>query len=155
MEKLSEICKAEKLSIKKRAKEAIVSLAGGDMRKVLNILESSSLAHDTISENEIYSCTGKPSPAQVDDIMKSLLDDDYKEAYDTFTRIKQNESLTLEDLVKDLHIAVMKTDMNDKMKIFLVGRLSDIEQRIAVGCNEKLQVASIVGAFIEIRNLKA
>ena len=152
MDKLSSICKSESININKGAQKAIVSLSGGDMRKVLNILESSSLSHQKISETEIYTCTGKPSPQQVDEIMQCLLQEDYKTAFKTFTDIKEKESLTLEDLVSDLHQAVMKTDMRNEMKIFLVTRLADIEQRIAIGCSEKLQVASIVGAFIEARS---
>ena len=154
MTKLTEICDSENLSITEGAKEAIVTLSGGDMRKVLNVLESASLAHDEISEDDIYSCTGKPSPSDVDIIMKSLLKDGYKKAFKTFMDLKLNLSLTLEDLVSNIHKAVMKTDLNNKMKIYLAIRLSDIEQRIAVGCNEKLQVASIVGAFIEIRTFR-
>lgn len=41
------------------------------------------------------------------------------------------------------------------MKMFLVSRLSEIEFRLAQGVNERAQVASIVGAFIEIRTATA
>ncbi|CAI2375344.1 unnamed protein product [Moneuplotes crassus] len=152
--KLDDITKAEKLKVTKGAKESIITLSEGDMRKVLNILESASLAHDKISEEDIYSCTGKPSPSDTEKIMESLLQDDFKEAFETFMTLKTAKSLTLEDLVRSLHKSVMSTDLNNKIKIFLVKRLANVEQRIAIGCNEKLQVSSIVGAFIEIRTLK-
>jgi replication factor C subunit 3/5 len=45
IDKLSEVIQAEGLSLDKPAIDAIVSLSGGDMRKVLNILESCSLAY--------------------------------------------------------------------------------------------------------------
>ena len=152
--KLDEICTAEQLNIKKEAKSAIITLAEGDMRKVLNVLESASLAHDKITEADIYNCTGRPSPEDVEGIMNSLLTDSTKGAFDYFMDIKHAKGLTLEDLVRDLHKAVMQADIQEKRKIFIVIRLAEIEQRIAVGCNEKLQVASIVGAFIEIRTFK-
>jgi hypothetical protein len=38
--------------------------------------------------------------------------------------------------------------------MFLVGRLSEIEFRLAQGINEKAQTASVVGAFLEIRTVK-
>ena len=37
--------------------------------------------------------------------------------------------------------------------MFLVCRLSEVEFRLAKGANEKVQIASIVGAFIEVRNI--
>ena len=152
--KLNEICVSEKLNIDNKSQNAIVSLSEGDMRKVLNILESTSLAHDKITEGDVFSCTGRPSPDDIDIILQSLLKDDFKKALEIFLDVKQSKWLTLSDIVKDLHKSVMKTGIPEKRKIYLVIRLSDIEQRIAIGWNEKLQVASIVGAFTEIRTFK-
>ena len=49
----------------------------------------------------------------------------------------------------------MKTKLPDAMKVFLVSRMAEIEYRIAQGCNEKAQMASLVGAFIEVRTFKS
>jgi replication factor C subunit 3/5 len=152
--KLSEICDAENFDIDEPAKEAIVKLSRGDMRKVLNVLESASLAHDKIKVEDIYACTGKPSPEMVDKLMESCLNDDYATAVATFMSVKSGNGLTLEDLTRDIHLAVMKADLGNKRKIFLIKRLADIEQLVAIGCNEKLQVQSLIGAFVEARTLK-
>jgi replication factor C subunit 3/5 len=63
--KLNEVATAEALTLEKGADEAIVSLSGGDMRKVLNILESCSLAYKNIPLEKIYEVTGRPSPNEV------------------------------------------------------------------------------------------
>jgi hypothetical protein len=47
---------------------------------------------------------------------------------------------------------VMETGFTEEMKMFLIGRLSEIEFRLAAGVIEKAQIASLVGAFIEVRN---
>jgi hypothetical protein len=49
----------------------------------------------------------------------------------------------------------MKTKYSDEMKIYLVSRMAEIEYRLAQGCNEKPQVASMVGSFLEIRSFKS
>ena len=54
----------------------------------------------------------------------------------------------------ELHKAVMKTKLTEEMKIYLVSRMAEIEYRLAQGSNEKAQVSSLVGAFIEIRSYK-
>lgn len=61
-EKLAEVTASEGLTLDAKATQAIVRLSGGDMRKVLNILESCSLAYKTIPETKIYEVTGRPSP---------------------------------------------------------------------------------------------
>ena len=49
----------------------------------------------------------------------------------------------------------MTTKMPDEMKMFLVNRLSEIEYRLAQGCNEKGQTGSLVGCFVEVRTTMA
>lgn len=66
--KLVEVCRAEELTMEPGATEAIVSLSGGDMRKVLNILESCCLSYKEISLAKIYEVTGRPSPSDIDTI---------------------------------------------------------------------------------------
>ena len=70
--KLAEVCVSEGITLEDRASQAILRLSGGDMRKVLNILESCSLAYRNIPETKIYEVTGRPSPEAVDQIYNAL-----------------------------------------------------------------------------------
>jgi replication factor C subunit 3/5 len=124
------------------------------MRKVLNILESCALAYKNIPTSKIYEVTGRPSVQDIDQIYGSLTSATYKNAFETFMNIKTEKSLSLDDILRDLHKQVMETKFTENMKMFLVCRLSEIEYRLAKGANEKVQVASVVGAFIEVRNIK-
>lgn len=53
--------------------------------------------------------------------------------------------------MREVHQCVMETQLEMTAKIFLVTRMSDIEVRLAQGVPEKPQVASMVGAFQEVR----
>jgi len=151
--KLSEVVHSEGLTLESGAVDAIVSLSSGDMRKVLNILESCSLAYKDIPLSKIYEVTGRPSPADVDLIYKALTNETFNTAFEVFMTIKTTKSLSLDDIVRDLHAQVMSTQFTEQMKMFLVCRLSEVEFRLTKGANEKVQIASIVGAFIEVRNI--
>jgi len=65
MIKLNEVALGEKLTLEPGVDKAIVSLSGGDMRKVLNILESCAMAYDTITLDKVYEVTGRPSPPEI------------------------------------------------------------------------------------------
>lgn len=41
--------------------------------------------------------------------------------------------------------------MPSEQKGFLVTRLGDIEYRLSLGCQERTCLASLIGAFIEVR----
>ena len=121
------------------------------MRKVLNILESCSLAYKNIPETKIYEVTGRPSPDTIESIYSAVTNEDFSAAFNTFIELKTTKSLALEDILRELHKCVMETNFSDDIKIKLIERLSEIEFRLASGANERTQVASVVGAFIEAR----
>ncbi len=60
--KLNEVCISEGLELGPEASEAIIRLSRGDMRKVMNILESCSLTYKQIPVEKIYEVTGRPCP---------------------------------------------------------------------------------------------
>lgn len=62
--------------LEKAAMEAIVKLSEGDMRKVLNILESTSMAHSKgVTVQDVYNSTGRPSPQEIKTVFEILLQD--------------------------------------------------------------------------------
>lgn len=107
------------------------------MRKVLNILESCSLSYKYISKQKIYDVTGRPSPADITTIYKCLTSQSFNQAFDQVMKLKLQKSLSLDDVVRDIHTEIMRTEMNDSMKMFLINRLSEIEYRLAQGSNER------------------
>lgn len=81
--KLNEVANAEQLNLQDGAAEAIVSLSGGDMRKVLNILESCSLAYKDIQLDKIYEVTGRPSPNDIKIIFDALMKSTHSDGLET------------------------------------------------------------------------
>ena len=155
LKKLNEVALAENLELEEGADKAIVSLSSGDMRKVLNILESCSLAYKKIPVDKIYDVTGRPSPKDIKTIYDCLTNQDFNYAYRSINDLIRIKSLALDDIVRDVHMQVMVTKMPEESKMFIVNRLSEIEYRLAQGSNEKGQTAAVVGGFIEIRSIKA
>lgn len=51
------------------------------MRRALNVLQACHAAYDTITEDEIYICTGQPHPSDVERVVRSCLGDDFGTAY--------------------------------------------------------------------------
>ena len=101
------------------------------MRKVLNVLESCSLAYKHITLQIVYDVTGRPSPMEMDTIYSALNQNRFNEALSTIMEIKQNKSLALEDIMSELHKAIMKTKYPDEMKIYLISRMAELEYRLA------------------------
>lgn len=62
----------------------------------------------------------------------------FNEAFNTLLALKHKKSLAVEEIISDLHKAVMNTKITDEMMIYLVSRMAEIEYRLAQGANEKV-----------------
>lgn len=47
-----------RLKVTEDGRQALLSLAHGDMRRVINILQSTSMAFDEVNEENVYTCVG-------------------------------------------------------------------------------------------------
>jgi len=124
------------------------------MRKVLNVLESCSLNYKEISQATVYEVTGRPSPSDVTEIFRSLTNDKFNQGVNIITDLINKKSLALDDIISELHISLMSTKLDNNRKMYLVKRMAEIEHRLAQGCNEKVQIAALVGAFFLARTFK-
>lgn len=51
----------------------MLTLAKGDMRKVLNVLQSTSMAFDVVNEDNVYTCVGYPLRSEIEHVLQTLL----------------------------------------------------------------------------------
>ena len=136
MGRLREIAASEGLDLMDSGVNAITELGRGDMRKCLNIMQSTSMAFTSIDDTSVYNSTGCPQPTVIDTMIQNLLTGSFAECNDAVTSAKLG--LNLSDLIREIHACIMKIDFPDKMKIFLVKRLCELEVRLAGGSSEKL-----------------
>lgn len=61
--------------------DAVCHLGRGDMRQTLNILQSVVLAHENITAEHVYLCTGNPPPNVVENIVQWLLNEEMQPAF--------------------------------------------------------------------------
>lgn len=73
LERLNRVVEQEHLKLGEGGLDAVVRLGGGDMRRTLNILQSTYMASEVISEESVHACTGSPLPRDMERIAKWLL----------------------------------------------------------------------------------
>lgn len=70
------------LTVSEDGKKALCTLAGGDMRKVLNVLQSTWMAYKNVTEETVYTCVGHPQTKDITKIIGWLMNvEDFKECY--------------------------------------------------------------------------
>ncbi|KAI3415949.1 hypothetical protein GPALN_005510 [Globodera pallida] len=153
--RLNHIIEKEHLqAVTDEAKNALFKLSKGDMRRIINILQSTALsAPAEIDEDSVYKCVGYPHPNVVKDIFRVLLDNSIEITYKKLSNLRLSHGVALADLLEELIELLRPLDLPDEVFCLLCDRLAHIEQRLAVGCSEKLQSLALISAFFEARKL--
>ncbi|OXA40414.1 replication factor C subunit 5 [Folsomia candida] len=161
--RLAEVVKKENLAVNEEGTKALLKLGEGDMRKILNILQSTALAFSdpggsgvgntvTLTANHFYLCTGAPLPADIDTMVTWMLTLDLTSAFTKIHDMKTRKGIALADILTEVHKSMEKIDFPPTVRIFLLKEMAEIEYRLSIGTSEKLQLGALVGLFYEARN---
>ncbi|KAL5982782.1 Subunit of heteropentameric Replication factor C (RF-C) [Asimina triloba] len=141
---------------------ALVRLSSGDMRKALNILQSTQMASPHVTEEAVYLCTGNPMPKDIEQISSWLLNESFATSFKCIQQLvpstsacisemKMRKGLGLVDIVREVTMFVFQIKMPADVRVQLINDLADIEYRLSFGCNDKLQLGSLVSCFTYAR----
>ena len=156
--RLKQICDTEQIDVTEDAILDVVKISDGDMRKMVNMLQSihmslksrPELENLKVDRNYVFKLTGFPNPADIDRIFAILLEsDDILKSYKEINDIRKNKGISLVSLLKDLSEKLMAAKTPGNMKGNIFKRMADIEYRLSVGASEEKQLASPVGGFME------
>ncbi|KAL6525062.1 Subunit of heteropentameric Replication factor C (RF-C) [Orobanche minor] len=151
MGRLKHVIKSEGLDVHENGMKALVRLCNGDMRKALNILQSTHMASPQITEETVYLCTGNPLPRDIEQICHWLLNESFATSCKRISEIKTRKGLALLDIVREVTMFVFKIKMPPDVRIQLINEMADIEYRLCLACNDKLQLGSLIAAFTQAR----
>ena len=147
---LYKIINSEKLSFDQSGIDSIVKICSGDLRKAINILQSTSLSlngHKFINEYNVYSTISYPSEKNSKLILSYLLNHDFKYSLERITSLKLDLGISLSDLITELTLIIIDYDFPTKIKCDLLGSLGNLEYFLSKGTNESIHLAGLVGIF--------
>lgn len=127
MPRLKHIIEAEQLKVDEDGLKAIIQLSRGDMRKVLNILQSTWIAFKEINEENVYLCVGHPLKSDIEYIINCLLSvKDFEACHDEIAKTKLNRGVALEGIITELHLVVMRIGFPPRVLNQLLIKLAKI-----------------------------
>jgi replication factor C subunit 3/5 len=133
--------------------EAILSLSGGDMRRVLNLLQTTAMSSGKVDDVSVYLTSGAPLPVDLEAIFKSLLNDKFMDAQTKITALCKTKGYAMADILSQLTIMVSGMDLPPGALAEILDGMSGVEYRLAFGTDEEIQCASLVGVFVRARTM--
>ncbi|KAM6156112.1 replication factor C subunit 5 [Rhynchocyon petersi] len=151
--RLEHVAGEEKVDVSEDGMKALVTLSSGDMRRALNILQSTNMAFGKVTEETVYTCTGHPLKSDIANILDWMLNLDFTTAYRNIMELKTLKGLALHDILTEIHLFVHRVDFPPTIRVQLLTKMADIEYRLSVGTSEKIQLSSLIAAFQVTRDL--
>ena len=158
IKRLNEIADSENLNLIDDGCTSIIDHSGGDMRKVVNILQSVSMAYDVINEHNINQCLGYPQREHIDIIVSILVNETYATCYKILHNMITDEGISLDDIIceleKRLRKSIIDTDSESELrklplikKASILSHLRSIEINQATNSSDKIQMCGLIGIF--------
>jgi len=159
MDRLNYVIENEKVNITEEGKDAIVKHAKGDMRKVLNMLQSSHMIYSKIDEDNINYCFGYPKKSDMKKLLDCLLTKDVLTCNKRLKTIMKENGVSLSDIITEIYnyifeYIVTKKPLTKKLKDRSYENLADIinnmriiEVNQSTNTNEDIQIGGFVSIF--------
>lgn len=118
--KVNQIIKLENIDITQEAINIIVKWSNGDMRKILNALQSTYMAYSFIDEKTVNKCLGYPDKETITTILNNIITLPYGNAYNTVNSIIKKEGLSLTDIITEIHEIILNHILGININDFFV-----------------------------------
>uniref|UniRef100_A0A6C0ABT5 AAA+ ATPase domain-containing protein n=1 Tax=viral metagenome TaxID=1070528 RepID=A0A6C0ABT5_9ZZZZ len=152
---IKKISEKENLTITKSGIDSLIKISNGDLRKVLNNLQSLGMIYDKITESKIDKCFGYPSKDQIGNILQYLTNSSIEESYNEIENLIKEHGLSLSDIINELFRHLKDKIQNDETidkktkNIYAeyISRLRCIEVNQSINSSDTIQISGTVSCF--------
>jgi replication factor C subunit 3/5 len=161
---VKEICNNENIIINDKAMKLVIKRTNGDMRKLLNILQSvnmyiSGMDNDenkNVDENIVSKILSCPTDNDITKILKIIQENTLKYSNQQIMKILQNNSISLVEIINCIYDYFMDRIINDNMTVIkydlekstkILQKLSIISKNLSYCNNDNVQITSFLSVF--------
>ena len=148
---LKKITKGEKLDIDEKALDAILYLSGGDMRRSINLLQSSAATGKKITEKLVYDVAAKAKPKDIEELLKKALEGKFSDSRKMLYDLLINQGIAGEDIIKEINRQIYDLNVSEENKIKLIQLLGEYEFRIDQGGEPMIQIAALLAQIATLK----
>lgn len=141
------IAKNEGLQLNDDAKNALVEVSEGDMRRAINTLQSCSVLGKEIGANVIYDLANFARPKEVDVVLQMALDGEFKRARDKMLEVMLTYGLSGMDMIKQIQAEVLKLNVDGIIKLRMIEKCGETEFHLVEGSDEFIQLEALLASF--------
>lgn len=148
---IERIAKGENLAITKDGIDAIIEISEGDLRKVSNILQASSIANKKINADVVYEVASQAKPKDVSEMLNFAINGNFNNARKKLHELLLIQGLSGEDIIKEIHKQIFSLNIPEQEKVRLIDKTGEYDFRITEGGSALIQLEALLAQFLDVK----
>lgn len=146
---LKHICDNEKLVYDKEGLDTVLYISEGDLRKAINILQSTVASGKSIEKVTVLQTVGHADPEQIRTMLKFALDGDFYKSRDVLQKLILEYGLSGTDVTYQIFREIPSLDLPDLKKLELNEYLAEVDFRISEGASSNIQLSAFLAKLVK------
>ncbi|MDI9619708.1 MAG: replication factor C small subunit [Candidatus Nezhaarchaeota archaeon] len=138
------IASLEGVEVTEAGLEAIWYIAGGDLRRAINLLQAAAAYGGVVDDTAVYRVAGKARPAEIQEALNMALKGDVLSAKQKVHDLMINYGLTGTDIIRQMHVELFKLSIPEHLKVEIEDHIAEVDYRLVEGANEDIQLSALL-----------
>ncbi len=138
------ISKEENIVVDVDAKKLLIEVSGGDLRRLVNTMQSAASVEKKITVKLINEILDFVNPKEVEEMIEFAVNGDFFKSRDVMIRLRAQKGLSGLEILKEVYRAVLKMEIEPKLKVKFIDRIATVEFRLVEGSDEELQLEALL-----------
>lgn len=147
-ELIERVSKNESLKIEDKAFDAIYEISEGDVRRVVNLLQSCSSVSKNITKSLLYEISSVAEPKELKQVLELAINKEFIKSRDKLLDIMLKHGLSGLDVIKQIQKEIWELKIENDKKLRLIEKCGEIEFRMVEGSDEFIQLQALLASFI-------
>jgi replication factor C small subunit len=138
---------AEKLELSEKAREALIYVGDGDLRRLTNVLQSAAMQHKKITDTSIYDTAAKARPKEIVSMLNYAITEDFLNARNELDGLMLRNGMSAEDILTQCYKEVQNLNIDERLKLEIIKDIGEYNFRIVEGANERIQLEAMLAGL--------
>lgn len=149
---LIHICANENLAYDKEGIDTVLYISEGDLRKAINILQSTAASGKSIERVTVLQTVGHADPERIREMLQHALKGDFNKAREILQFLILEHGLSGTDVTYQIYREIPSLSLPDLQKLGITEFLAEVDFRISEGASSNIQLSAFLAKLVKDGN---
>jgi len=138
---------SDQVELSEKAREALIYVGDGDLRRLTNVLQSAAMQHKKITDSSIYDTAAKARPKEIVSMLNYAITEDFLNARNELDGLMLRNGMSAEDILTQCYKEVQNLNIDERLKLEIIKDIGEYNFRIVEGANERIQLEAMLAGL--------